>query len=280
MSTALRLTLFVFLACSLRKAHAQPAVTPAPPPIQDNSFLIEEAYNQERGVVQTIQTFTRQQGSSDWSYTFTQEWPVPAETHQLSFTLPVAAVENGETLSRGIGDLALNYRYQLIGSGSARLAVSPRLTLLVPTGDHRRGLGSGGVGLQVSLPASIVLSERFVTHSNVGGTYILSARNAGGFENDLRSWQLGQSLIWLVLPTFNAMVETLLTRVENLADTGGRRHQTDLVVSPGLRTALNLPGHLQIVGGVAVPFGVGPSHGQRGLFLYFSVELPVIRRPS
>ena len=30
---------------------------PAPPPIQDNSFLIEEAYNQERGVVQHIGTF-------------------------------------------------------------------------------------------------------------------------------------------------------------------------------------------------------------------------------
>ena len=29
------------------------------PPIQDNSFLVEEAYNQERGVVQHINTFQR-----------------------------------------------------------------------------------------------------------------------------------------------------------------------------------------------------------------------------
>lgn len=44
--------------------------------IQDNSFLIEEAYNQERGVVQHIQTFQIMKDDS-WIYTFTQEWPVP-----------------------------------------------------------------------------------------------------------------------------------------------------------------------------------------------------------
>ncbi len=42
-------------------------------PIQDNSFLVEEAYNQEAGVVQHISTFTRYQESKDWIYTFTQE---------------------------------------------------------------------------------------------------------------------------------------------------------------------------------------------------------------
>ena len=35
-----------------RLTHADP-----PPPIQDNSFLIEEAYNQEKGVIQHIQTY-------------------------------------------------------------------------------------------------------------------------------------------------------------------------------------------------------------------------------
>ncbi len=57
-------------------------------PIQDNSFLVEEAYNQEAGVVQHISTFTRFQESKDWIYTFTQEWPVGGLKHQFSFTLP------------------------------------------------------------------------------------------------------------------------------------------------------------------------------------------------
>jgi hypothetical protein len=39
--------------------------------IQDNSFLIEEAYNQEPGVVQHITTLRRQDRS--WFYSFTQE---------------------------------------------------------------------------------------------------------------------------------------------------------------------------------------------------------------
>jgi hypothetical protein len=40
----------------------------------DNSFLIEEAYNQERGVIQHINSFARLWNSKDWAYTFTQEW--------------------------------------------------------------------------------------------------------------------------------------------------------------------------------------------------------------
>ena len=60
------------------------------PGIQDNSFLVEEAYNQNSGVVQHINNFTRYWNSKDWVYTFTQEWPVPGdERHQLSYTLPV-----------------------------------------------------------------------------------------------------------------------------------------------------------------------------------------------
>ena len=53
--------------------HAQSAAgTAEPPPIQDNSFLIEEAYNQEPGVVQHINTFQRLRGGP-WVATFTQE---------------------------------------------------------------------------------------------------------------------------------------------------------------------------------------------------------------
>src|SRR5262249_32007190 len=49
-----------------------------PPAIEDNNFLVEEAYNQEFGVVQHIQNFQRYWNSKDWIYTFPQEWPVDA----------------------------------------------------------------------------------------------------------------------------------------------------------------------------------------------------------
>src|SRR4030095_4060822 len=125
------------------------SIAPAqdPPEIQDNSFLIEEAYNQEFGVVQHINTFMRLWNSDDWVYTFTQEWPVPGDPrHQFSYTL--AAVHPGDVTpqSTGFGDTLLNYRYQLVGSGETRVAFSPRLSLLLPTGNSAVGRGVGGTG--------------------------------------------------------------------------------------------------------------------------------------
>src|SRR5215475_8709782 len=104
--------LIVFFLCGMQAWTQEPEKEPAP--IQDNSFLIEEAYNQEAGVVQHINTFTRMWKSNDWVYTFTQEWPLPMDwRHQLSYT--VAGVSSGShpAAGAGFGDVALNYRYQL-----------------------------------------------------------------------------------------------------------------------------------------------------------------------
>ncbi|MGZ8391565.1 MAG: hypothetical protein ACXWWK_01855, partial [Gemmatimonadales bacterium] len=57
--------------------------------IQDNSFLIEEAYNQESGVVQHISTFALAADGDAWGYGFTQEWPLGGIRHQFSYTVLV-----------------------------------------------------------------------------------------------------------------------------------------------------------------------------------------------
>src|ERR1051325_5092878 len=72
-------------------AHA--AETPPKTPIdgiEDNSFLIEEAYNQEPGVVQHIfnATYVNDPKNRGWTFSFTQEWPVFGQEHQLSYTIP------------------------------------------------------------------------------------------------------------------------------------------------------------------------------------------------
>jgi hypothetical protein len=140
------LTLVCLLAGSMVQARAQavPAERPAAP-IQDNSFLVEEAYNQERGVVQHISTFARPRGGGAWSYSFTQEWPLLGQRHQLGFTLPVESAE-GPRGGTGVGDLALNYRWQVLGIGGSRVALAPRVSALLPTGDEERGRGGGGGG--------------------------------------------------------------------------------------------------------------------------------------
>ncbi len=248
------------------------------PPIQDNSFLIEEAYNQERGVVQHIQTFERARGGA-WTYAFTQEWPVPAETHQLSFTVPVARTRAQSGWATGLGDVALNYRYQLAGNGEAKLAAAPRLTVLLPTGDARRALGAGGTGVQVSLPVSTVLLPWLVAHWNADVTYVRSARNESGDRAPERSWGLGQSFVWLARPDVNGLVETVWSSAEAVSAPGRTIRSRTFLVSPGMRWAWNRPGGLQIVPGIAVPFGVGPSRGERSILLYLSFEHPFRKTP-
>jgi len=134
------------------------------PAIQDNSFLVEEAYNQEKGVIQHINTFSYYVHSHDWSYTFTQEWPVRGQRHQLSYTLasvrPGALAEQGA----GLGDVLLNYRYQWLGSGDTRVAFAPRLSAILPTGNSDFGRGYGGAGLQTNLPLSVVIHPKLVSH--------------------------------------------------------------------------------------------------------------------
>ena len=252
---------------------AQPAAAPAA--IEDNSFLIEEAYNQEAGVVQHISTFARQRGTRAWAYNFTQEWPLFSQRHQLSYTVPI--VSAGPGTGSGIGDVALNYRYQLADGTRSGIAVAPRLSLLVATGEERRGRGAGGNGLQVNLPVSVELSPLFVTHWNAGATYTPSAKNALGDKAATRSYNAGGSVISLARSTFNVMLEAVWARAEEVTGPSQRVPYRLFYVSPGVRGAINFRSGLQIVPGIAVPIGVGPSRGDRQLFLYCSFEHPFSR---
>lgn len=238
-------------------------------PMQDNSFLIEEAYNQEPGVVQHISTFSRAR-SRDWTYTFTQEWPVGGMKHQFSFAVPIQRVKP----DTGLGDIQLNYRYQLLGDGDAPVAVAPRVSLLLPAGDERKGLGSGGTGLELQFPVSVVHSPRLVTHWNAGATVTPSARSADGAKGRATNYSLGQSFVWLLRSDFNVLLETVWSSEQSIDGQNDRPRTRSLFVSPGMRWAFNFDSGLQIVPGVAVPIGIGPSRHDYALFLYLSFEHP------
>jgi hypothetical protein len=256
------------LAMALAAAAPLPALA-QDKPIQDNSFLIEEAYNQEPGVVQHFFKYHRHR-SRDWSLTFTQEWPVGSQKHQVSYSLPLQRA--GE--HRGAGDVSLDYRYQLMGDGEAPLAVAPRASLLLPTGDERKDLGAGGSGVQLNLPVSLVLSERLVTHWNAGVTVTPNARNADGARARTTDYNLGQSFVWLLHPRLNVLLETVWARQEQVEGEGETSRQRSLFVSPGVRWAYNLANDLQVVPGIAVPIGLGPSRRDYGVLFYLSFEHP------
>ncbi len=115
-----------------RRSDRCPA--PEPPSIQDNSFLIEEAYNQEDGVIQHINSFLRLTQSHDWMFTETDEWPVRCLKHQLSITLMAAHAGNFPDSGAGWGDTAFNYRYQLLGKWTGQTGRSPEIE---PSAPHR-----------------------------------------------------------------------------------------------------------------------------------------------
>jgi hypothetical protein len=239
------------LAFALLLPLASRAAAQEPVIIQDNSFLIEEAYNQEAGIVQHVSTFARPDGGGSWAYSFTQEWPVGSLRHQLSYSIPMLQADG---VGAGVGDVGLNYRYQLVGHPDARTLVAPRATLLLPTGSESAGRGAGEFGVQANLPITYVPIPRLATHWNAGFTAVRNAQT--GFN-------LGASAIWLAHPSFNVVLEGLWL-------TDGAEESAFL--NPGVRWAFNFASGLQIVPGLAYTVGVGPSSGEEAAFLYLSFE--------
>ncbi len=202
--------------------------------IQDNSFLVEEAYNQDPRVVQHITTMMR--GSDHhWTGTFTQEWPTGGIKNQISYTLPLD----------DSSDALINYRYQLLGTGETLLACAPRLSLIAGSRSDRH------LGAQALLPLSVVLDDHFVTHWNAGAT----------IEHGHTAWNGAASVIFAARPAVHLMLE-------NVWNSDDRA----LTVSPGIRWAYDFKSGLQIVPGLAMPIDTR-SH-EKAVFLYLSFEHP------
>ena|SRR5688572_12082045 len=162
-----KLLVILFAAASLSAQTAHDDLTA----IQDNSFLLEEAYNQSPGVVQHIGVFTRQREGDEWELAFTQEYPFFSMKHQLSYSVPLT--------NDGLGDIELNYRYQLVGDADANLAITPRLSVILPTGDDSE------TAIDAAIALSRIYAPRIAGHTNAGVTFLT---DGGGHQ-----FNLGQS---------------------------------------------------------------------------------------
>jgi hypothetical protein len=238
------------------------------PPVRDNSFLVEEAYNQEARVVQHISVLSLIRDGDGWEYGFTQEWPVRSQRHQFSVTVPILNTAN----ATGVGDVALNYRYQLAFDDATGNAVAPRLSLVLPTGDAAQGRGTSSLGLQANLPMSWGWHRALVTHWNVGGAWTPSARAPSGGRADTRDLTAAASAIWLMRRELNLMLELAWAREELAVGADARIAEESAWISPGLRAAIDFASGLQIVPGLAFPIGIGPSDGEKRVLVYLSFE--------
>ena len=234
--------------------------------IQDNSFLIEEAYNQEAGVIQHINNWRRQ--GKDWYYTFTQEWPISSQTHQFSYSVPYSWLKTDTGRESGFGDLQFNYRYQLSLETANRPAIAPRISLITPSGSADKGLGAGSYGTQFNLPISKIVSDRVTFHGNAGFTHYYDIKG-----HSPTSYLMGGSMIYAVNRDFNLMLEGLREWSESVNDVGAVERERSFTLSPGARYAFNFDGGTQVVLGAAAPIRV-TDEGKRdfGAFFYLSVE--------
>ena len=239
----------IFLSALTTVGYAQ--TKPAPKfGILDNSFLVEEAFNQEAGIFQNILVFTRSERGL-WQGSFTQEWPVTSIRHQASFTMPFTYAEG----HGAAGDFALNYRFQLWEETSRRPAFAPRITVMFPSSPERRW--SDGIGWQVNLPFSKEIAGVYF-HANAGGT----------FETHGTTPFLAGSAIVAVSPMFNVMFEALVQSAPGEDD----EREVVRIFSPGFRVGWNFGG-TQLVAGVAVPVTRGAER-DTAVLGYLSYELP------
>ena len=256
--------------------------------IQDNSFLVEEAYNQEPGVVQHIfnwvWTWDHGAGSArTFDFLFTQEWPIGSQLHQFSYTLPFSTfVENPDNDpafdEEHFGDMQLNYRLQLAAEVDGWPAIAPRFSLILPTGNEHEGLGEGEIGYQFNLPISKELGS-FAFHANASLTIFPDVDHrlpAGDVSphHDLIGYNLGFSAILIASPKVQPMLELVAFWTPEIADDGGVDVPFEFILSPGVRYAPYTAKSKQIVVGAAAPIGLSDDAPDIGLFVYLSIEHP------
>ena len=244
------------------------AAEPLAKGIQDNSFFVEEAYNQEPGVVQHILNVSIffADGEKEITPSFTQEWPVFSQTHQFSYTIPHTFAEHENGFENGFEDIRLNYRLQALMESERIPAFAPRFSLVTPSGDADKDFGHDRLGYEVNLPFSKIVSNRWTVHFNAGGSVFPDVN-----DRDLVNYNLGGSAIYAVSANFNLMLESVAFWEEDVDRT------VVALISPGARYAFNLPNDLQIVVGAAVPIGLTSDSPDYGLFFYCSFEHPFTR---
>lgn len=286
------LLISLLLVLHINCTHAQPTdLTSMPkkgsylyfnqPAFEDNSFLLEEAFNQPMGVIQHVASFSwNNVKKGNVNFNFTQEIPITDLKHQFSYSLNYSLMEpvdRGNNKS-GFGDMYISYRPSLM-SEKQWMMLAPRITLILPTGNSSQGLGQGGWGGQLNVAITKRLSRRLITHYNFGATFIYKADHYLDtadeplltYQRNLFHKNAGIGFIWIAQRNVHLLLEYTSNLTQNIQDKGRIVTQHVGTASPGLRYCID-NGKMQIVPGVAVPITIAAGTMDVGVFLYLSFE--------
>lgn len=234
--------------------------------IKDNSFLIEEAYNQGPGEIQHVLTLQRQY--RDWYLAFTQEHSLGSQTHQIGYSIPYTWLRSDGQRTKGIGDATITYRYQAWLETATSPAFAPGISLILPTGDRSRGLGDGSMGFEIKLPLSKIVSDRVTLHANAGMTHLFNVHG-----HSPTGYMLGGSAVYAVTREFNFLIEGVAEWNESVNDELLLERERTFTLNPGFRTAINFPNDQQFVFGFSTPITFSrDKRTDYGLFVYLSFE--------
>src|SRR5262249_41901061 len=157
---------------------------------------------------------------------FTQEWPVGGVRNQLSYS--ISFEHESYFNSTGLGDALINYRFQALGAGGGSFYFAPRLSAVLPTGRPESGRGNGAFGIQTNLPLTLVLTPRISTHLNAGVTILPSAENPLGQEATTTTFNAGASVVWMVRPLFNLLLEAVWIGNDDVVGEGVTARQSSV----------------------------------------------------
>jgi hypothetical protein len=234
--------------------------------IKDNSFLIEEAYNQGPGEMQHVLTLQRQY--RDWYLAYSQEWALGSQTHQMSYSVPYAWLRSDGQRVKGVGDATITYRYQALFESATSPAFAPGISLILPSGNRNRGLGDGSVGVEIKAPFSKIVSDRVTLHANAGMTHLFNVQG-----HSPTSYIIGGSGVYAVTRDFNVLLEGVAEWSETVNDLLLIERETTFTLNPGFRAAVNFPNDKQFVFGFATPITFSrDKKTDYGLFFYLSFE--------
>lgn len=224
------------------------------PEIQQFLFYIEEAYIQEMGEPQVGFSFEKWKNEEDNFEAKSSQIDLEfeygiLEWMQLEINLPYLSSETksyGKKISNsGIGDISAGLGFMLSKEESDKLipTISAGLEIILPTGEWKKGLGTGGFGLETGFAASKSFDDIYI-HFNAGYARILSAESASG-SFDIDEIEIGSALVYKPEGRFEFIFEAGLEIEKENGES-----ETEKFIVPGIR--YELIKNLEV--GLGVPF--------------------------
>lgn len=236
--------------------------------VVDNSFFLEEAYQQPAGVYQFIQTFQTFEKGGGYNYAFAAEIPITDLIHQFSITT-ARAREDG--LQSSTGDTTLNYRYQPYNRDGK--LVTERFGLIVPTGSVKQKTSNGVYGFEFMQAATIIFSDRWANHWNLGMNLYPRAKFTDTTKRTtLTEVKAGTSWVYFFKDDLNFMLELFFQTSQTLVDD---KQETSFafILSPGVRFGKSYNWkEMEVVPGIGFPVQFEESETDLGMLVYLSFE--------